>query len=112
MARAKGKGASHCGDNGDAQGVDAFGRRAPLNPANQSTQYAIADIKVGTRHRRALGDIEGLADSIADFGLLHPITIDENGWLLAGMRRLAACKHLGWTEIPVNVVGCDDDVAS
>jgi ParB family transcriptional regulator, chromosome partitioning protein len=66
---------------------------------------AIADIKIGKRHRRDLGDIDGLAASIADpeIGLLHPITIDQHGHLLAGARRLAACKRLGWTEIPVQV---------
>jgi ParB family chromosome partitioning protein len=64
----------------------------------------ISRIKVGERHRRDLGDIESLAASIADIGLLHPITVDEDGRLLAGARRLAACKQLDWKEIPVNVV--------
>ena len=50
----------------------------------------ISEIVVGERHRRDLGDIRGLADSIADIGLLNPITVDENGRLLAGARRLAA----------------------
>jgi ParB/Sulfiredoxin domain len=64
----------------------------------------IARITVGTRHRKDLGDIAGLAASIDDIGLLHPITVDEENRLLAGARRLAACKSLGWKEIPVNVV--------
>ena len=64
----------------------------------------LGNIRVGKRHRRDMGDIEGLAASIADIGLLHPITVDEDGRLLAGARRLAACKQLGWKEIPVNVV--------
>ena len=60
---------------------------------------AIASIKVGYRHRRDLGDdddIAWLASSITDIGLLHPITVDENRRLLAGARRLTACKKLGW----------------
>ena len=61
-------------------------------------------IRVGKRHRKDMGDIAGLAASIADIGLLHPITVDEDGRLLAGARRLAACKLLDWKEIPVNVV--------
>lgn len=65
----------------------------------------IADIRVGERHRRDLGDIDALAQSIAAIGLLHPITIDTNNNLLAGARRLAACKQLGRTHIPVMVVG-------
>jgi ParB family transcriptional regulator, chromosome partitioning protein len=64
----------------------------------------ISRIKVGKRHRRDMGDIESLAASIADIGLLHPITVDEDGRLLAGARRLAACKRLDWKGIPVNVV--------
>jgi ParB family chromosome partitioning protein len=62
--------------------------------------------KVGERHRRDLGDVDGLAESIEDIGLLNPITVDENGLLLAGARRLAACKRLGWKTIPANVVRC------
>lgn len=67
----------------------------------------IAEIRIGKRHRRDLGDVEGLAASIADLGLLHPITVSEDGLLLAGRRRLAACKQLGWTAIPVNIIRCE-----
>jgi ParB family transcriptional regulator, chromosome partitioning protein len=66
----------------------------------------ITDIRVGKRHRRDMGDIAGLAASIEDIGLLHPITVDEKNRLLAGARRLAACKSLGWKTVPVNVVRC------
>ena len=65
---------------------------------------AIDEIVVGDRHRRDLGDIDGLAASIEDIGLLHPITVDEQSQLLAGARRRAASKRLGWRDIPVNVV--------
>jgi ParB-like chromosome segregation protein Spo0J len=61
-------------------------------------------IRIGKRHRLDLGDIAGLAESIEDVGLLHPITVDQHGHLLAGARRLAAYKWLGRTEIPVNIV--------
>lgn len=64
----------------------------------------IADITIGVRHRRDLGDIKGLAKSISDVGLLHPIVIRDDGLLIAGERRLSACKALGWSEIPVSVV--------
>lgn len=71
-----------------------------------SNKRAIADIQVGKRHRRDLGDVDALAASIEDIGLLNPITVDEDGRLLAGARRLAACKRLGWKMVPVNVVRC------
>jgi ParB family chromosome partitioning protein len=67
----------------------------------------VSGIKVGRRTRKDLGDIASLAESIEDFGLLNPITVDETGRLLAGARRLAACKRLGWKAVPVNVVRTD-----
>jgi ParB family chromosome partitioning protein len=68
----------------------------------------ISAIKIGKRIRKDMGDIEGLAESIEDLGLLNPITVDERGCLRAGARRLAACRRLGWEKIPVNVVRCDE----
>jgi hypothetical protein len=65
---------------------------------------SIANIVVGTRHRRDMGAIAGLAASMAEFGLLHPIVIRPDGVLIAGERRLKAAKQLGWTDIPVTVV--------
>jgi ParB family chromosome partitioning protein len=68
------------------------------------TTLPLDQIRVGKRHRKDLGDISALAESIEDIGLLHPITVDQDGRLLAGARRLAAYKHLGRKEIPVNIV--------
>lgn len=64
----------------------------------------IASIKVGVRHRRDLGDVDGLAVSIREIGLLHPVVITPDGTLIAGERRLAACKQLGWPDIPTTTV--------
>jgi ParB family chromosome partitioning protein len=68
------------------------------------TSIPIKNIKVGKRHRRDMGDVVGLSESIEDVGLLHPITVDEGNRLLAGARRLAACKTLKWKTIPAVVV--------
>ena len=76
------------------------------------TEYGalkIEHIVVGNRHRRELGDIDRLAASIAAIGLLHPIVITPDGTLIAGQRRLEACKRLGWSEIPVTTIEVDDD---
>ena len=71
----------------------------------------LADIVVGRRHRRDMGDLDGLAASIASLGLLQPIAVTTDGKLVAGGRRLAAVKQLSWEEIPVHVVtGLDDAV--
>ena len=64
----------------------------------------IEEIKVGNRIRKDLGDIEPLAQSISDYGLLNPITISPDGTLLSGQRRLEACKQLGLEEVRVCVV--------
>jgi ParB/RepB/Spo0J family partition protein len=68
---------------------------------------AISSIRVGKRHRRDLGDIDQLAASINDIGLLHPVVIARDGTLIAGHRRFEACKRLGWKLLPVNIVDID-----
>jgi ParB-like chromosome segregation protein Spo0J len=68
----------------------------------------IADIKIGPRFRKDLGNIDTLARSIAEIGLLHPVVINQNNELIAGTRRLQACKSLGWNEIGVTIVNLDD----
>jgi N6-adenosine-specific RNA methylase IME4/ParB-like chromosome segregation protein Spo0J len=61
-------------------------------------------IQIGFRYRRDLGDIKPLAESIAEVGLLHPVVVTPEGRLIAGQRRLEACRLLGWPDIPVTVV--------
>jgi N6-adenosine-specific RNA methylase IME4 len=67
----------------------------------------IANIKVGKRHRKDLGDIDGLAADIKDIGLLQAVGVTREGRLVWGERRLEACKQLGKTRIPVKVVDID-----
>jgi ParB/RepB/Spo0J family partition protein len=68
---------------------------------------ATDSIKIGKRHRRDMGDIDALAKSISEIGLLHPIVVTKDKTLVAGERRLAACKQLGWTDVRVTVVDLD-----
>lgn len=65
-------------------------------------------IQVGTRIRKDLGDINTLANNIKEFGLLFPIIINEENQLLAGERRLAACKQLGYSDIDVLITTTSD----
>jgi ParB-like chromosome segregation protein Spo0J len=51
------------------------------------------------RQRRELFDIDELAASIQNIGLINPIVIDRDNVLVAGERRLAAHKLLGWDQI-------------
>jgi len=46
-------------------------------------------------------DINNIMDSIKTLGLFHPIIINKDNKLIAGYRRLKACKELGWNLIPV-----------
>jgi ParB/RepB/Spo0J family partition protein len=73
-------------------------------------EVAISDVEVSEFNtRKDLADgqidssIEDLARSIEKQGLLSPITVyqNENGKyaLIAGQRRLLACKYLGWSVI-------------
>ena len=64
----------------------------------------INDIEIGDRYRHDMGDVDALAQSIADVGLLHPIVVTPNNVLIAGRRRLEAYKLLGLVDIPVTVV--------
>ena len=67
-----------------------------------------SSIKIGdARYRKVLGDIDGLATSIHDIGLLHPIVITPQNELIAGGRRLAAYKRLGRKEILVRIIDLD-----
>ncbi len=44
-----------------------------------------------------------LADSIREIGLLNPLTIDRDNFLIAGLHRLEAVKMLGWTKVDCTV---------
>ena len=57
----------------------------------------------------ARDELESLAQSIRENGLLQPVTVRrENGvyYLVAGERRLRACRLAGFREIPVIITGC------
>jgi len=73
-------------------------------------RVTIAKITVGVRRRQKLGNLRSLAKSIEEHGLLHPILLRHDTELVAGHRRLEACKQLGWTTIPArHVDGMTDE---
>lgn len=69
----------------------------------------IDKITVGDRIRRDFGDIQELADDIRENGLINPPTVNKDYVLLAGERRLRACKSLGWTQIEVHMLDTRDE---
>lgn len=73
----------------------------PSGPGYIQLQRALDSIKVGRRHRADLGDIDALATSIQDNGVFQIITIDPDGNLVCGLRRLTAMRKLGWKTADV-----------
>jgi ParB family chromosome partitioning protein len=57
-------------------------------------EIKIAAIKVGQRHRRDMGDLTSLADSIRQEGLLQPIGVTDMLELVFGERRLLAYRDI------------------
>lgn len=53
------------------------------------------------RQRRELKDIDKLANSIDEVGLINPLVITKEHVLVAGERRYTAIRQLGWTQVPV-----------
>lgn len=61
---------------------------------------AIDLITLDNRYRKELGNIDELAASIAEKGVLQPVTLNSELKLLAGERRYTAAKQAGLTHIP------------
>lgn len=59
----------------------------------------ISSIHVQPRMRKELGDIDSLANSIREHGLIQPVVLDPQNNLIAGERRLRAHQHLGLEQI-------------
>ena len=73
-------------------------------------KISIATITVGQRHRKEMGDLQALSESIKQIGLLQPIGVTSKMQLVWGERRLKACQMLGWTEIDTVVDPTLDDI--
>ena len=57
-------------------------------------EVACDSIRIIDRHRKDMGDLEGLAVSIATEGLLQPIGITEDDVLVFGERRILAVRDI------------------
>ncbi len=70
----------------------------------QTKIVKIPDIRINSRNRQYRQDkAQELAQSIQEIGLLHPIVVNEDNILIAGLHRLEAAKLLGWEEIPCSI---------
>lgn len=73
-------------------------------------QSEISSIVVRDRVRKDAGDISGLAESMGKYGQLSPILVTPGNELIAGYRRLAAARHLGWEKIEVRVIEHESEI--
>jgi ParB family chromosome partitioning protein len=64
----------------------------------------IDDIKTKKRIRKDLGDLDSLKESMKNYGLMNPVTLNSKYELVAGERRLEAAKALGWERINANIL--------
>ena len=62
---------------------------------------ALDSLRIPNRHRTDLGDIDALAASMRERGLLQPPTVTPEGIVLIGARRVTAARLLGWKVIGV-----------
>lgn len=54
-------------------------------------------------------NVQRLAQSIEQYGLVYPPAVSDDMQIIEGHRRVAACKLLGWTEMPIIIVKGDRD---
>jgi len=92
---------------------------APEEVEQAAATLPASDLAVGLvdpnpwQPRALLGDADlaELADSLREHGLVQPIVVRPRGdryQLIAGQRRLAAARRLGWTSVPARVLEVED----
>ena len=68
----------------------------------------IDNIKINPGRREATQeDVQRLSESIAEVGMMNPITVTGDHTLIAGLHRLEAAKKLGWTEVECRISDMD-----
>ena len=75
--------------------------RAMSDRGHIELERSVDSIVIGERHRQDPGDLTPLMDSMKRVGLLQPVTITPDGYLICGFRRLEAAKELGWNTLRV-----------
>lgn len=68
----------------------------------------IGKVVVVDRVRKDYGNIEELAKDISENGLINPPVTTPDFRLIAGERRLRACKYLGMEQIEIRVMSVKD----
>jgi ParB-like chromosome segregation protein Spo0J len=77
---------------------------AEIGVAAPCEMLCISSIKIGERIRKDVGDIDTLARSMSEIGMLEPIGVTTDHQLVFGERRILAAKLLGWETIAARIV--------
>ncbi len=89
--------------------------RLSVREASETRRIPLVVIEASPRNpRRALPLVEELAESIAAYGLLQPVVLRPMGEtfeVVAGHRRVAAVRSLGWSDVPAVIREADDGEA-
>ena len=80
------------------------------NKTSKVMNVKLDDIKVGERFREDMGDLEALAADIKKWGIVQPLSINQNYELLAGGRRYHAAREAGFTEVPVIILETENEL--
>ncbi len=109
-------------EKGTGRGIDAIfldNFDIDDNKGDKITKLRLSEIEPDPTQPRSIFDhkpLEELAESIANHGLLQPITVREgkNGYyrIIAGERRWRASKMAGLSEVPVIIIEADDRKAA
>ncbi|MBQ8974522.1 MAG: ParB/RepB/Spo0J family partition protein, partial [Oscillospiraceae bacterium] len=87
-----------------------LGRRGIFQPG-RITYIPVEQISCGEHPRRRFEEIKELADSVARYGVLQPLSVRQEGLgryvLISGQRRLRAAKLVGLAEVPCVVMEAD-----
>lgn len=75
------------------------------------TAVDLDKIRIADRARRDMGDLELLADSIREHGVLSPILLTPDLELICGERRVRAARMAGLDRIPAQISGKFEDAA-
>lgn len=106
---------------GLGKGLGALFSEAPAAAAAQTAPTTLPIQKLEPnpgQPRREFDEaaLAELADSIAQHGLIQPITVRplDTGYyqIIAGERRWRACRQAGLLEVPVNILDVDDRTAA